>query len=63
LFGVYTLASRHPQPATVGAGYPARLYETPFTDLSPKGVEGVFNPEQIAQIIAVLDGMRVRASA
>jgi hypothetical protein len=36
LFGVYTLASRHPQPATVCAGY----------------------PEQVTQIIAVLDGMR-----
>lgn len=41
----------------------ARLYETPFTDFSPKGVEGLFNPDQVSQIIAVLDGIRQRAAA
>ncbi len=41
----------------------AHLYETPFTDFSPKGVEGLFNPVQVSQIIAVLDGIRQSAAA
>jgi type I restriction enzyme R subunit len=41
----------------------AQLYESPFTDFSPKGVEGLFNPDQVSQIIAVLDGIRERAAA
>ena len=28
----------------------AQLYESPFTDFSPKGVERVFGPEQVLQI-------------
>ena len=39
------------------------LYESRFTDFSPKGVEGVFTPEQVNQIISVLDGIRARAVA
>lgn len=39
----------------------AQLYESPFTDFSPKGVEGVFNLEQVAQLIAVLDEIRTGA--
>jgi len=42
---------------------PAQLYESPFTDFSPKGVEGVFDTEQVTQIIAVLDGIKQRAAA
>src|SRR5258708_24248650 len=42
---------------------PAQLYESPFTDFSPKGVEGVFNPEQVAQLVGVLDDIRMRAVA
>src|SRR5947207_15955698 len=41
----------------------AQLYDTPFTDFSPKGVEGVFNPDQVSQIVAVLDSIRERAAA
>lgn len=29
----------------------AQLYESPFTDFSPKGVEGVFGPEQVLQMV------------
>jgi type I restriction enzyme R subunit len=42
---------------------PAQLYESPFTDLSPKGVEGVFSSKQVAQLVAVLDDIRLRAVA
>lgn len=39
----------------------ALLYESPFTDINPKGPEGVFSMEQVEQLIIVLD--RVRESA
>jgi type I restriction enzyme, R subunit len=41
----------------------AQLYESPFTDFSPRGVEGVFDPDQVAQLIHVLDDIRSRAAA
>jgi type I restriction enzyme, R subunit len=40
-----------------------QLYESPFTDFSPKGVEGVFTPEHVIQLVGVLDGIRMSASA
>jgi type I restriction enzyme R subunit len=41
----------------------AQLYESPFTDFSPKGVEGVFTAEQVGQIVEVLDSVRASAAA
>ena len=41
----------------------AQLYESPFTDFSPKGVEGVFNSEQVGQLVGILDEIRTRAAA
>lgn len=40
-----------------------RLYESPFTDASPQGVDGVFPPDQADELIAVLNGVRERAVA
>jgi type I restriction enzyme R subunit len=40
----------------------ARLYESPFTDLSPMGVEGVFPSEQVGQLLGILKDMRQSAS-
>ena len=40
-----------------------QLYGSPFTDFSPKGVEGVFSPEQVIQLVGVLDGIRMSATA
>ncbi|HEU0300264.1 MAG TPA: DEAD/DEAH box helicase family protein [Longimicrobium sp.] len=42
---------------------PERLYESPFTDLNPRGVDGVFPPEQATELIRVLDEVRRRAVA
>ena len=39
----------------------AQLYESPFSDFSPRGVEGVFNSEQVIQLIGILDDVRTRA--
>lgn len=41
----------------------AQLYDSPFTDFSPRGVEGVFGPDQVAQLVGVLDEIRTRAAA
>lgn len=42
---------------------PAQLYESPFTDFSPKGVEGVFGNDDVAEIIAALEAIRRQAIA
>ncbi len=42
---------------------PGQSYESPFTDFSPKGVEGVFSPEQVGQLIGILKDVRQRAGA
>lgn len=42
---------------------PSLLYEMPFTDFNPLGVEGMFAPPQVTQLIAVLDTIRQRAAA
>jgi hypothetical protein len=41
----------------------AQLYESPFTDFSPRGVEGVFNSAQVTQLLSVLDNIRQAAAA
>ena len=41
----------------------AQLYESPFTDFSPKGVEGVFSSEQVIQLVGILEDIRKRAAA
>ena len=41
----------------------AQLYESPFTDFSPRGVEGVFNSVQVTQLLSVLDNIRQAAAA
>ncbi len=42
---------------------PARLYESPYTDFNPQGVEGVFDTTQVDQLISILDVIRNRATA
>ena len=39
------------------------LYESPYTDFNPHGVEGVFSSDEVDELIAVLDTVRQRAVA
>ena len=41
----------------------ARLYESPFTDISQQGPEAVFSAELVTKIIDQLDEIKVRAVA
>jgi type I restriction enzyme, R subunit len=41
----------------------SQLYDTPFTDYSPRGVDGVFNEDQVMQLISILDRIRATAAA
>jgi type I restriction enzyme R subunit len=41
----------------------ARLYESPYTDFNPNGVDGVFAPAQVDKLISILDEVRERAVA
>jgi type I restriction enzyme R subunit len=40
----------------------ARLYESPFTDVSPRGPEGVFSAGQVDELVSVLAEIRERAA-
>jgi type I restriction enzyme R subunit len=35
-----------------------QLYESPFTDFSPRGVEGVFDSAQVTQLLSILNSIR-----
>ena len=39
------------------------LYESPFTDLNPQGPQGVFNSEQVDELVALLSQVQERAVA
>ena len=40
----------------------SQLYESPFTDYSPRGVEGMFDSTQVTQLLSVLDSIRQKAA-
>ena len=42
---------------------PARLYESPFTDISQRGPEALFLPAKVTDMVRVLDEIRERATA
>ncbi len=42
---------------------PGLLYESPFTDFNPLGVEGVFDAAKTAKVIRILEDVRRRAAA
>lgn len=46
-----------------GAMKPELLYETPFTDMSPHGPDGVFSSAQVDELVLILTGIRERAVA
>jgi EcoEI R protein len=41
---------------------PSLLYESPFTDINPRGVEGIFNDTEVTQLIGVLTSVREHAA-
>jgi type I restriction enzyme R subunit len=42
---------------------PARLYESPFTDLTPRGPDGLFQPAELDELVRHLDAVRASAVA
>ncbi len=42
---------------------PSRLYEAPYTRMSAKGVEGVFQEAEVVQLISILEDIWLRAVA
>ena len=41
----------------------AMLYESPFTDLTPRGPDGLFTSAQVDELVGVLNGVRETALA
>lgn len=39
-----------------------RLYESPFTDMNPKGVEGLFDNERVEQLLTTISSIRENAA-
>ena len=46
-----------------GAMDPRLLYESPFTDIDPMGVEGIFDQSEATKLVTILDEVRRRAAA
>jgi type I restriction enzyme R subunit len=46
-----------------GVVEPRRLYESPFTDLTPHGPEGLFGRSPVDELVAILDDVRRSAIA
>jgi len=46
-----------------GVVAPDRLYESPFTDLTPRGPEGLFSAAELDELIRALAAVRERAIA
>ncbi|NDC74296.1 DUF4145 domain-containing protein [bacterium] len=44
-----------------GAMKPELLYESPFTDLTPQGPDGLFAPMQVDELVTLLGDIRARA--
>ena len=46
-----------------GTVHPAQLYASPFTDLTPRGPEGLFGETVVSELIAALEAVRRSAAA
>ncbi len=46
-----------------GAIDPSAFYESPFTDIDEMGIGGIFQPEQTAEIIKIVEAINSSAAA
>jgi type I restriction enzyme R subunit len=46
-----------------GVMEPARLYESPFTDITPHGPDGLFKPAEVDELLRNLEAVRASAVA
>jgi type I restriction enzyme R subunit len=46
-----------------GAMDPRLLYESPFTDIDPMGIGGLFSKRDVEEVVSILDTVRKRAAA
>ena len=46
-----------------GVMEPRLLYESPFTDINPLGVEGIFGQQDAAEVVSIIEDVNRRAAA
>jgi len=46
-----------------GVVAPERLYESPFTDVTPRGPDGLFSNAEVEELMQILDTVRATAAA
>ena len=46
-----------------GVVAPERLYESPFTDVTPRGPDGLFSNAEVEELMRILDTVRATAAA
>jgi type I restriction enzyme, R subunit len=46
-----------------GVMEPARLYESPFTDITPRGPDGIFQPMVVDELVRSLQAVKAAAVA
>jgi type I restriction enzyme R subunit len=46
-----------------GVVAPSRLYESPFTDLTPRGPDALFSARELDELIRILESVRAMAIA
>lgn len=46
-----------------GVVAPERLYESPFTDFTPRGPDGLFSNAEVEELMQILDTVRATAVA
>jgi type I restriction enzyme M protein len=62
---MYTVVAEHVFPflRTLGGDDSEALYESPYIDLSPRGIDGVFPSAQVDELMAILAEVGQRALA
>ena len=55
-------ARQHPPPWSTTSRPSSRAIKSPFTDLNPQGIEGMFEEPDVTELLKVLEDVRAMAA-